>query len=118
MTNEKKLAELFETSLICFLGALVAMLGFLLVWLLCSLAGLAHSKSKWLVNRLTLLGEKLRPILSNVQTIFEPDPKLSINHYCWLITETHSWLNRRLVTPNEVCPLMTIQADPMSGSMR
>src|SRR6185503_3822186 len=78
----------------------------------------AHSKSKWLVNRLTLLGEKLRPILSNVQTIFEPDPKLSINHYCWLITETHSWLNRRLVTPNEVCPLMTIQADPMSGSMR
>jgi hypothetical protein len=42
MTNEKKLAELFETSLICFLGALVAMLGFLLVWLLCSLAGLAR----------------------------------------------------------------------------
>jgi hypothetical protein len=42
MTNEKKLAELFETSLIWFLGALVAMLGFLLVWLLCSLAGLAR----------------------------------------------------------------------------
>ena len=37
MTNEKKLLELFETSVICFLGALVAMLGFLLVWLLCTL---------------------------------------------------------------------------------
>ena len=39
MTNEKKLMELIETSLICFLGALVAMLGFLLVWLLFTLAG-------------------------------------------------------------------------------
>ena len=37
MTNEKKLMEFFETSLIWFAGALVAMLGFLLVWLLCSL---------------------------------------------------------------------------------
>jgi len=40
MTNEKKLMELFETSLICFLGTLVAMLGFLLVWLLFTLTGL------------------------------------------------------------------------------
>ncbi|HSE33491.1 MAG TPA: hypothetical protein VLA93_18100 [Pyrinomonadaceae bacterium] len=39
MTDEKKLMELIETSLICFLGALVAMLGFLLVWLLFTLAG-------------------------------------------------------------------------------
>jgi len=37
MTNENKLVELFETSLICFLGALVAMFVFLLVWLICSL---------------------------------------------------------------------------------
>jgi hypothetical protein len=42
MTNEKKLVELFETSFIWFLGALVAMLGFLLVWLVCSLVGLAR----------------------------------------------------------------------------
>ena len=39
MTNEKKVMELFETSLICFIGALVAMLGFLLVWLIFTLAG-------------------------------------------------------------------------------
>lgn len=42
MTNEKKVTELFETSLICFIGALVAMLGFLLVWLIFTLAGFAR----------------------------------------------------------------------------
>jgi len=41
MTKENKLVELFETSLICFLGALVAMLGFFLVWLICTLAARA-----------------------------------------------------------------------------
>jgi hypothetical protein len=29
---------------------------------------------KRFLNRLTLLSEKLGPVLSNVQTIFEPDP--------------------------------------------
>jgi hypothetical protein len=38
MTKEKKLAELFETSVIYFLSALVAMLGFVLVWLVLTLA--------------------------------------------------------------------------------
>ena len=42
MTNENKLVELFETSLICFVGALVAMFGFVLVWLLLTLVGLAR----------------------------------------------------------------------------
>jgi hypothetical protein len=41
MTKENKLMEFFETSLICFLGALVAMLGFLLVWVICTLAARA-----------------------------------------------------------------------------
>ena len=43
MTKDKKLAELVETSLICFLGALVAMLGFALVWVICTLAGLVRA---------------------------------------------------------------------------
>ena len=38
MTNQKKLMDLFETSFIWFLGALVAMLGFLLVSLVLTLA--------------------------------------------------------------------------------
>jgi hypothetical protein len=39
MTNEKKISELLETSLIYTLSAVVAALGFLLVWLICTLAG-------------------------------------------------------------------------------
>ena len=38
MTKENRLAEFIETSLICFLGAMAAMLGFLLVWLVVTLA--------------------------------------------------------------------------------
>jgi len=43
MTKEKRLAEFIETSLICFLGAMAAMLGFLLVWLVVTLAGFARA---------------------------------------------------------------------------
>jgi hypothetical protein len=39
MIDEKKIPELLETSLIYMLSAGVAALGFLLVWLVCSLAG-------------------------------------------------------------------------------
>jgi hypothetical protein len=42
MTKDKRLAEFIETSLICLLGAMAAMLGFLLVWLVVTLADLAH----------------------------------------------------------------------------
>jgi hypothetical protein len=40
MIDEKKFSEFLETSLIYMLSAIVAALGFLLVWLVCSLAGL------------------------------------------------------------------------------
>jgi hypothetical protein len=40
MINEKKIPEFLETSLIYMLSAIVAALGFLLVWLICSIAGL------------------------------------------------------------------------------
>lgn len=42
MTNEKRIAEFIETSVICLLGALAAMLGFLLVCLVFTLAGFAR----------------------------------------------------------------------------
>jgi hypothetical protein len=42
MIDEKKIPELLETSLICMLSAVVALLGFLLVWLICTLAGFAR----------------------------------------------------------------------------
>ena len=40
MIDEKKIPEFLETSLIYMLSAIVAGLGFLLVWIVCSLAGL------------------------------------------------------------------------------
>ena len=40
MIDEKKIPELLETSLIYMLSAIVAALGFLLVWLISLLAGL------------------------------------------------------------------------------
>ncbi|HEX6729090.1 MAG TPA: hypothetical protein VF074_03725, partial [Pyrinomonadaceae bacterium] len=43
MTKEKRLAEFIETSLICFLGAMAALLGFVLVWLVVTLAGFANT---------------------------------------------------------------------------
>jgi hypothetical protein len=43
MTKEKRLAEFIETSLICFLGAMAALLGFVLVWLVVTLADFAHA---------------------------------------------------------------------------
>lgn len=43
MTKEKRLAEFIETSLICFLGAMAALLGFVLVWLIVTLAGFANA---------------------------------------------------------------------------
>jgi hypothetical protein len=43
MIEEKNIPELVETSLICFLSAAVAALGFLLVWLICILAGFGRA---------------------------------------------------------------------------
>ncbi|HEY6245467.1 MAG TPA: hypothetical protein VIX17_16070 [Pyrinomonadaceae bacterium] len=40
MIDEKKISEFLETSLIYMLSAIVAGLGFLLVWVVCSLTGL------------------------------------------------------------------------------
>ena len=39
MIDEKNIPEFLETSLIYMLSAVVAALGFFLVWLICSLAG-------------------------------------------------------------------------------
>jgi hypothetical protein len=40
MTQPKKVPEFIETSLIYALSAVAALLGFFLVWLVCTLAGL------------------------------------------------------------------------------
>jgi len=40
MTQSKKVPEFIETSLIYAISAVAALLGFLLVWLVCTLSGL------------------------------------------------------------------------------
>jgi hypothetical protein len=39
MIEQKQIPELVETSLICVLSAAVAAFGFLVIWLICTLAG-------------------------------------------------------------------------------
>ena len=39
MIEQKKVPEFIETSVVCMLGAVVAVLGFVLVLLVCMLAG-------------------------------------------------------------------------------
>ena len=43
MIDEKKIPEFIETSVVWMLSAVVAALGFLLVWLVCMLAGFGES---------------------------------------------------------------------------
>ena len=43
MIEEKKTSEFLETSFIYMLSAVVAALGFLLVWVVCTLAGFGRT---------------------------------------------------------------------------
>ena len=43
MIEEKNIPELIETSVICVVSAAVAAFGFLLVWLICILAGFGRA---------------------------------------------------------------------------
>jgi hypothetical protein len=43
MIDENNIPEVIETSVVCVLGAAVAALGFLLVWLICTLAGFGRA---------------------------------------------------------------------------
>src|SRR2546426_4181896 len=71
-----------------------------------------------LVNRRALIGEKLRTALSDIKTIFEPNPKLAIDHDRWFVAEAHARLNWRLVSAHNVTPLVSIESDTMARAMR
>src|SRR5690349_11179054 len=77
-----------------------------------------HPWLKRLVNRRALLREKPWSIGSDVETVFEANAELTIDHDCWLVAETHAGLDRRLVAANEVGPLVTVESDTMPGAMR
>src|SRR5262245_8945428 len=73
---------------------------------------------KGFVNRLALFCEKLWTIRRDVQTVFESNTKLTVDHDRGFITETHTRLDRRLVAAHEVSPFVTIETDSMPGAMR
>src|SRR6185369_17469411 len=77
-----------------------------------------HPRLKRFVDRGALLGEKLRPIGCDVQTVFEANTEFTIDHNRRLITKTHTGLNRRLVAAHEVGPFMTIETNPVTGAVR
>ena len=70
------------------------------------------------VDRRTLLSEELRATLSDVETVFEADAKLAVDHDCRFVAEAHAGLNQSLVAPHKVCPFMTVEADAVPRAMR
>src|SRR6185437_1817279 len=71
-----------------------------------------------LVDRGTLVSEKLRAFVSDVQTVFKSNSELAIDDDGGFIAKAHAGLNRGLVTTHEVGPLVAIQTDAVSGAMR
>src|SRR5229473_3043058 len=71
-----------------------------------------------LINRWALVREKLRTILSNIQTVFQANSELAIDDNCRFVAKAHARLDRRLVPAHEVRPLMTVEADAVSGAVR
>src|SRR5579864_5175139 len=57
-------------------------------------------------------------VLGDVHAIFQADSKFAVNGDGGLVAETHSRLERALVAQDKIRPLMSIQADSMSGAMR
>src|SRR5260370_27282842 len=74
--------------------------------------------SKRIVNRRTLMREKLRTVLSDVKTVFQANSKLAVDHDRWFVAKAHAGLNRRLVATHKVSPLVTVEADAVTGAMR
>ena len=79
--------------------------------------GMFTKLSKRFVNRLTLLSEKLWTALGNVQTIFQPDTKLTIDHNRRFVAKAHARLYRCLIATYKIRPLMTVHTNSVSRSM-
>src|SRR6267142_342628 len=74
--------------------------------------------TKRLINRRALIGEKLRPVRGNVQTIFQTNSKLAIDHDRRFVAKAHARLNRCLVAAHEVRPLVAVEPYAVAGAMR
>src|SRR5262249_35010606 len=73
---------------------------------------------EWLIDRGTRLREEFRTIFSDVQTIFQANSELAVNHNCWFVAEAHARLNLCFVAPHKVRPLVPVKPDAVTGAMR
>src|SRR5207247_3129510 len=70
------------------------------------------------VDRRTRLREPLRAGFGDVETVLESDPELTVDRDHRLVAEAHPGLQRRLVPPHEVRPLVTVEADAVTCAVR
>src|SRR5689334_17083510 len=73
---------------------------------------------KRFVYRCALLREKLRPGFRDIQTVFETNAKLAVDHDRGFVAEAHAGLNRSLVAAHEVGPFVPVESDAVAGAMR
>ena len=73
--------------------------------------------AKGFIDRRTLIREKPGTILSYVQTVFQTNSKLAINHDRRFVAKAHSRLNRRFVAAYKVGPFVPIESDAVPGAM-
>src|SRR5882672_10087715 len=73
---------------------------------------------EWTIDGRTWLGKKLRTVLSDIETVLEPDPEFAVDGDHRFVAEAHAGLERGLVAADEIGPLVAVEADAMAGAMR
>src|SRR5215510_6203215 len=71
-----------------------------------------------LIDRRALGGEQARALFGEVETVFQSDAEFTVDGDHRLVAETHSRPQQSLVSPNEIRPLMAVEADAVSGAVR
>src|SRR5262245_60435231 len=71
-----------------------------------------------LIYRRALRGEQARALFGEVETVFQADAEFTVDGDHRLVAETHSRPQKSLVSPNEIRPLMAVEADAVSSAVR
>src|SRR3954469_13195748 len=71
-----------------------------------------------LIDRRTLLGEEFWSLLSYIQTVFQTNSELAIDHDRWFVAKAHARLNRSFVSAHKVRPFVAVQTDAVTRAVR
>src|SRR5579863_5463370 len=83
------------------------------VWPFCGMA-----LPEGLVDRGALFGEHARAVLGDIHAVLEADAELAVNRDGRFVAETHARFEPPLIAPHQVGPLVTVQANAVTGAMR